>query len=187
VTCFDFIANIERRVTICIDTFGSGQSLGRALWAITIALVLTVPAVAQEPGSGLSSRTGIATFAGGCFWCMEPPFDKLDGVLSTTSGYTGGQLANPSYEQVSRGGTGHYEAVQVVYDPAVVTYRELLDVYWVNVDPLDAGGQFCDRGEQYLSAIFYQDDDQRNRAVQSMARARPISLSAAARIRPFST
>ncbi|MEJ2095110.1 MAG: peptide-methionine (S)-S-oxide reductase MsrA, partial [Gammaproteobacteria bacterium] len=94
------------------------------------------------------AETAVATFAGGCFWCMEPPYDKLDGVISTTSGYTGGHLDNPTYKQVSSGKTGHYEAVQVEYDPARVSYQELLDVFWVNVDPFDARGQFCDKGPQ---------------------------------------
>jgi peptide-methionine (S)-S-oxide reductase len=113
------------------------------------------------------AETATATFAGGCFWCMEPPFDALDGVLSTTSGYTGGKVDHPSYEQVSSGATGHAESVQVVYDPAVVSYEKLLDVYWHNVDPLDAGGQFCDRGDQYRTAIFYHSEEQRTLAEQS--------------------
>ncbi len=108
-----------------------------------------------------------ATFAGGCFWCMEPPFDKLDGVISTTSGYTGGQKTKPTYQEVSAGGTGHAEAVQVVYDPKKVSYERLLEVYWRNVDPTDAGGQFCDRGNQYRTAIFYHNDEQKRLAEQS--------------------
>ncbi len=108
-----------------------------------------------------------ATFAGGCFGCMEPPFDKLDGVLSTTSGYTAGQLDNPSYEQVSSGDTGHTEAVEVVYDPAKVSYQELLDVFWVNVDPTDRAGQFCDRGSQYRPGIYYHDEEQKKLAESS--------------------
>jgi peptide-methionine (S)-S-oxide reductase len=109
----------------------------------------------------------VATLAGGCFWCMEPPFDKLDGVSSTISGYIGGHLANPTYEQVSDGQTGHAEAVQVTYDPAVVSYERLLEVFWHNVDPLDAGGQFCDRGDQYRTAIFYHSEEQRRQAEAS--------------------
>ncbi len=101
-----------------------------------------------------------ATFAGGCFWCMEPPFDELDGVVSTISGYTGGRAANPSYEEVSMGGTGHVEAVQVLFDPETVSYETLLDVFWKNVDPTDSGGQFCDRGSQYIAAIFALDQEQ---------------------------
>jgi peptide-methionine (S)-S-oxide reductase len=111
--------------------------------------------------------SAVATFAGGCFWCMEPPFDALPGVLSTTSGYTGGHVADPSYDQVSEGGTGHAESVQVVYDPQRVRYAELLEVFWRNVDPLDGGGQFCDRGAQYRSAIFVHDAEQRRQAEES--------------------
>src|SRR4029453_19348951 len=98
----------------------------------------------QSPASGTGSAQ--ATFAGGCFWCMEPPFDKLAGVVSTTSGYTGGTKKNPTYEEVSAGGTGHAESVQVVYDPSKVSYARLLDVFWHNVDPLTANAQFCDHG-----------------------------------------
>jgi peptide-methionine (S)-S-oxide reductase len=108
-----------------------------------------------------------ATFAGGCFWCMEKPFDGLPGVVSTTAGYTGGTLANPSYRQVSSGITGHAESVRVEYDPQQVSYETLLDVFWHNVDPLDAGGQFCDRGSQYRSSIFFHDEQQRQLAEQS--------------------
>jgi peptide-methionine (S)-S-oxide reductase len=111
--------------------------------------------------------TAIAIFAGGCFWCMEHPFDELDGVISTTSGYTGGHVANPTYHQVSSGTTGHAEAVQVVYDPAKVGYDKLLEVFWHNVDPLDAGGQFCDRGSQYRTGIFYTTEEQRRLAEAS--------------------
>ena len=119
----------------------------------------------QEAPAGTDSAAAI--FAGGCFWCVEEAFDAADGVLSTTSGYTGGRVPDPTYEQVSSGGTGHYEAVRVVYDPARIGYRELLDVFWRNVDPLDAGGQFCDRGSSYLSAIFYLDEEQRRLAEAS--------------------
>ncbi len=108
-----------------------------------------------------------ATFAGGCFWCMEPPFDALDGVVSTTSGYTGGHAKNPTYEEVSAGGTGHAEAVRLVYDPRKIGYAELLDVFWHNIDPLDRGGQFCDKGSQYRSAVFYHDETQRRLAEAS--------------------
>ncbi len=102
-----------------------------------------------------------ATFAGGCFWCMEPPFDKLDGVLSTTSGYTGGHKENPTYKEVSAGGTGHAESVQVVYDPEKISYSRLLEIFWHNIDPLARNRQFCDGGDQYRSAIFYYDEEQR--------------------------
>jgi peptide-methionine (S)-S-oxide reductase len=108
-----------------------------------------------------------ATFAGGCFWCMEAPFDELEGVASTTSGYTGGRVEDPTYEQVSAGGTGHAEAVQVLYDPERVSYEELLRVFWRNVDPTDDGGQFCDRGNQYRTGIFYHSEEQKRQAEAS--------------------
>jgi len=108
-----------------------------------------------------------ATFAGGCFWCMEPPFDKLDGVISTTSGYTGGHKKDPTYKQVSGGGTGHTEAVQIVYDPNKIGYPELLKVFWRNIDPTTAGGQFCDWGSQYRSEIFFHNEEQQRLAEAS--------------------
>jgi len=108
-----------------------------------------------------------ATFAGGCFWCMEPPFEKIPGVASVTSGYAGGQKVNPSYEEVSAGGTGHAESVDIVYDPAKVTYSQLLDVFWHNVDPTQGDGQFCDHGHQYRTAIFYHDAEQKRLAEES--------------------
>ncbi|HEV8520382.1 MAG TPA: peptide-methionine (S)-S-oxide reductase MsrA [Burkholderiales bacterium] len=110
-----------------------------------------------------------ATFAGGCFWCMEPPYDKLTGVISTTSGYIGGQKPNPTYEEVSSGRTGHAEAVQVVYDPKKVSYEQLLDVFWHNIDPTVKNQQFCDVGSQYRTGIFYHDDEQRRLAEASKA------------------
>jgi len=108
-----------------------------------------------------------ATFAGGCFWCMEPPFDKIPGVVSTTSGYAGGTVVDPTYEQVSKGATGHAEVVQVVFDPGRVSYERLLEVFWRNIDPFDGGGQFCDRGSQYRPAIYYEGDDQKGAALAS--------------------
>jgi len=108
-----------------------------------------------------------ATFAGGCFWCMEPPYDKIDGVASTTSGFAGGETVDPSYREVANGGTNHTEVVQVVYDSTKVSYGRLLRVYWHNVDPFDGTGQFCDRGSQYRPAIFARDDRQFRRAQQS--------------------
>jgi len=110
------------------------------------------------------SNLATAIFAGGCFWCMEKPFDEIPGVIATTSGYTGGTLANPTYEQVGRGGTGHFEAVKVTYDPTKVGYQKLLDTYWHQVDPFDAYGQFCDKGETYLPAIFYGNDAEKKAA-----------------------
>ena len=130
--------------------------------AAAAILLLSAAAVGSaEP------KVAKATFAGGCFWCMEPPFDEIEGVLETTSGYTGGRTAKPSYEQVSSGGTGHVEAVEVTYDPAKVSYEKLLEVFWRNVDPTDASGQFCDRGEQYATAIFVHDEEQRRLAEES--------------------
>jgi len=114
-------------------------------------------------------RTERAVFAGGCFWCMEPPFDELLGVRATISGYIGGHVPNPSYEQVVAGSTGHAEAVLVEYDPTLVSYEQLLEVFWRNIDPTDDGGQFCDRGPTYRSAVFYLDDDQRRAAEDSRA------------------
>ena len=108
-----------------------------------------------------------ATFAGGCFWCMEPPFEKLDGVHAVVSGYTGGPEEDPTYEQVASGGTGHAEAIQVDYDPERIGYDELLQVFWRMIDPTDAGGQFADRGPQYRTAVFYHDDEQRAQAEAS--------------------
>ncbi len=108
-----------------------------------------------------------ATFAGGCFWCMEPPYEKLDGVIEVISGYTGGNKENPTYEEVSSGSTGHFETVQIIYDPDKVTYQELLDVFWRQIDPTDRGGSFADRGTQYRSAIFYHNDEQKRLAEAS--------------------
>jgi len=108
-----------------------------------------------------------ATFAGGCFWCMEPPFDKLDGVVEVISGYTGGTKDNPTYEEVSSGKTGHVEAVQIIYDPSKISYEELLDVFWMQIDPTDDGGQFVDRGSQYGTGIFTHDEDQKMSAEKS--------------------
>ncbi len=108
-----------------------------------------------------------ATFAGGCFWCVESDFEKVDGVVAAISGYTGGNTENPTYKQVTTGSTGHAEAVQVIYDPEKVIYKELLDVFWRQIDPTDAGGQFVDRGSSYRSAIFYHDDEQKHLAEES--------------------
>ncbi len=115
----------------------------------------------------LDSRWQIATFAGGCFWCMESDLEKIEGVIEVISGYTGGHTENPSYSDVSAGGTGHVEAVQVFYDPEKVSYRELLDVFWRQVNPTDPGGQFVDRGSQYRTAIFYHDNEQKRLALAS--------------------
>ncbi|SDB89968.1 peptide-methionine (S)-S-oxide reductase [Pelagirhabdus alkalitolerans] len=108
-----------------------------------------------------------ATFAGGCFWCMVKPFDQWEGIHKVVSGYTGGHLANPSYEDVKKGNSGHFEAVQITYDPSIITYQQILDLYWPQIDPTDDGGQFHDRGSQYKTAIFYHNNEQLTLAKQS--------------------
>jgi methionine-S-sulfoxide reductase len=115
-----------------------------------------------------NNNLAIATFAGGCFWCMEPPFDKLDGVVSTISGYCGGHKEDPTYREVSSGTTGHTEALQVTYDPDIVSYQELLDVFWRNINPVDEDGQFVDRGSQYRPGIFYHNEEQKKLAEESL-------------------
>ncbi len=135
------------------------------------------------------AATEKAIFAGGCFWCMEPPYDKLEGVISTTSGYTGGHLDNPGYQAVSSGRSGHVEVVEVLYDPEQVSYQELLKVFWVNVDPTNAVGQFCDNGSQYLSAIFYLNNAQRKAAEESLnklAASQVLKQAIVTTIRPVS-
>jgi peptide methionine sulfoxide reductase msrA/msrB len=132
------------------------------------ALWLLGGAMAREARSrSLPPGLARATFGGGCFWCMEPPYEKVPGVHSVTSGYAGGSVKNPSYELVSTGMTGHAEVVQVAYDPAKISFEQLLEVFWRNVDPTDAGGQFCDRGSQYRTAIFYEGESQRLAALES--------------------
>lgn len=141
-------------------------------WTVFFVLAVTMIAVtaaqAAEPARApAEKRLATATFAGGCFWCMQPPFDHLDGVISTTAGYAGGHTKNPTYEEVSAGGTGHAESVRVLYDPSKVSYERLLDVFWHNVDPLTANRQFCDTGTQYRTVIFYHDEAERRRAEES--------------------
>ncbi len=126
-----------------------------------LSLPLTIQAN-QAP-----EKSAIAIFAGGCFWCMQPPFDKTPGVIKTIVGYTGGTIANPTYKQVSSGDTGHVEAIEVYYDPKEISYKRLLEIFWHNIDPTDADGQFCDRGSPYLSRIFYLDEQQKHLALGS--------------------
>jgi peptide-methionine (S)-S-oxide reductase len=128
------------------------------LLPVALLALLAAACGNAAPAPKPSGGTATAVFAGGCFWCTEADFDKVPGVISTTSGYTGGTVANPSYEQVTAGGTGHYEAVRVVYDPRRVTYAQLVERFWPTIDPTDAGGQFCDRGDSYRSAIFVTPD-----------------------------
>lgn len=138
--------------------------------SVLLAAVFASGAAPDAP-SAPAPRPAQATalFAGGCFWCMEPPFEKLDGVSDVSSGYAGGRTKNPTYEEVSSGTTGHIEVVQITYDPAKVTYAKLLEVYWRNVDPLTPNQQFCDAGEQYRSAIFALDATQKKLAESSKA------------------
>jgi len=136
--------------------------------AIGLLLVATVGVSADDPATATpEAGTAVAIFAGGCFWCMEHPFDELVGVIATTSGYTGGNTPNPTYERVSAGGTAHAESVRVTYDPSKVSYEKLLDVYWRNIDPLAVDRQFCDEGSQYRSAIFYTTREQQTLAEAS--------------------
>lgn len=127
--------------------------------------------VAIECNKAHAAATETATFAGGCFWCVESDFERLRGVDEVVSGYTGGTVSNPTYKQVTRGGTGHYEAAEIMYDPDVVSYEQLLHAFFRSVDPTDAGGQFCDRGESYRTAIFVANDEERAAAEAAKARA----------------
>jgi peptide-methionine (S)-S-oxide reductase len=164
---------------ISMKSFRKTAAFAGLLGAVAVALLLGFGAAGRamdESGKMMGDgakdgRTAVATFAGGCFWCMQPPFDALDGVISTTAGYTGGHVDNPTYDEVSRGGTGHAESVQVVYDPSKVSYEKLLDVFWHNVDPVTYDAQFCDHGHQYRTAIFYHDAAQ-----EKAARASKLAL-----------
>jgi peptide-methionine (S)-S-oxide reductase len=153
---------------------GAGADGGADAAGDTVRLVETTRVTPETDGvpgdAGQRPETTVATFAGGCFWCMEPPFDRLEGVEATTSGYAGGEMDDPSYEQVSSGSTEHLESVQVTYDPSVVSYTRLLEVFWHNVDPTDDGGQFCDRGHQYTTAVFAHNREQRRLAEASKRR-----------------
>ncbi len=139
-------------------------SLGLVLWLAASVLTLASP----------PAQRATAIFAGGCFWCEETAFEGLPGVFSVVSGYTGGQKKNPTYEEVSAGSTGHAESVEVTYDPSLITYEKLLEVFWHNVDPTQSNGQFCDHGTQYRSAIFYKDEAQRKAAEESKRRVEEI-------------
>jgi peptide-methionine (S)-S-oxide reductase len=159
-------------------------------WWLVFSLVFGLVGQATAAPAMAKPDYETATFAGGCFWCMEPPFEKLDGVISTTAGYTGGHKKNPTYEEVSHGGTGHAEAVQIVFDPRKISYSRLLDVFWHNVDPTNAHGQFCDNGDQYRSEIFYHNEEQRQLAVeslQSLEKKKPFAGPIVTRIAPATT
>ncbi len=149
----------------------------RILGTMFIAALLAAAgasASTNEAGPGTLVK---ATFAGGCFWCMEEALDKVEGVASTTSGYTGGRMKDPTYEEVSAGETGHAEAVEILYDPAKVSYAKILETFWRNIDPTTPDRQFCDRGNQYRSAIFYHDETQKRLAEESkkaLAKSKPF-------------
>jgi len=145
------------------------KSIGGIRGFAHAAALVVVVAGALLAGGAAAQGTAKATFAGGCFWCMEPPYDKLPGVLSTTSGYMGGKKRSPTYEEVSTGTTGHTEVVQVVYDPAKVSYEKLLEVFWRNIDPTVRDQQFCDVGSQYRTGIFVHDEEQKRLAEASKA------------------
>lgn len=163
----------------------------RASEVIEVQLVPVAPAANEAAAPAESETTAeaaVAIFGGGCFWCMEKPFDQMEGVLSTTSGYTGGSLPNPTYEQVSSGRSGHVEVVEVRYDPRRVSYAQLLNTFWRNVDPLAVNRQFCDAGPQYRSAIFVADEEQRAIAEASRAElARRFGTELATEILPAQT
>ena len=144
-----------------------GSMITMLLSFIAIATVLAGNDPMKKSTETATGKFEKATFAGGCFWCMEAPFDNLPGVVSVTSGYTGGTMKNPTYKQVSAGGTGHAEAVQIVYDPARIGYTKLLDVFWHNTDPTVSDRQFCDVGAQYRPGIFYHSEEQRLLALKS--------------------
>ena len=134
-----------------------------SLFAASMLAMFATPAVFAAADEGLA----VATFAGGCFWCVESDFDKVPGVVDTISGYTGGTVESPTYKQVTKGGTGHREAVQIRYDPTQVSYERLLHIFWRSVDPTDSGGQFCDRGESYQTAIFVENEEEQRLAEAS--------------------
>jgi peptide-methionine (S)-S-oxide reductase len=166
-----------------------------ALLALTLGFfglssALAGSGVANKAEAKSAGRAAEATFAGGCFWCMEAPFDKLPGVISVTVGYTGGSLKNPTYEQVSAGGSGHAESVRILFDPARISYAMLLDIFWHNIDPTVKDRQFCDRGSQYRSAIFYYGEEQRREAEASKAaleKSKPFKAPVVTEIVPAGT
>ena len=135
------------------------------MFRTTIAALAILISAAAAQAKDLQT----AILAGGCFWCVEADYESVEGVIKAVSGYTGGTTRNPTYKQVSRGGTGHYEAVEITYDADVVSYEELIDIFWRSVDPIDAGGQFCDRGDSYRTAVFYLNEEQKRIAEASKA------------------
>jgi methionine-S-sulfoxide reductase len=161
---------LVRGYNMNMEIDGDAKRLEETFYEVVKIAPLILATILVLGGTAMSqplASTGMATFAGGCFWCMEPPFDKLDGVLSTTSGYMGGAEENPTYQEVSAGSTGHAEAVQVRYDPSKVSYEKLLEVFWMQIDPTTPNRQFVDVGRQYRTAIFYHDEEQRRLAEES--------------------
>jgi peptide-methionine (S)-S-oxide reductase len=157
---------------LTIETKGKPTTLRsdmKTRFSLVLLILATVFCAKAQPPAAPAAKATLAkaTFAGGCFWCMEPPFERLPGVISVVSGYTGGPKTEPSYEEVSAGGTGHAESVEVTYDPAKVSYAKLLDVYWHNVDPFAVNFQFCDHGTQYRTAIFTHNAEQKRLADES--------------------
>lgn len=142
-------------------------SVRRVIYPAVLAVLIILATLVVAPLNAHSAEK-TAVFAGGCFWCMEEAYEKIPGVTKVISGYSGGKTKSPTYQQVTGGNTGHYEAVRVYYDDTQVSYKELLDVFWVNIDPFDDGGQFCDRGASYKSAIFYQNDEELKLATRSL-------------------
>jgi methionine-S-sulfoxide reductase len=167
------IATAKLEAGQMVDVTRTLSWLAKWLGPQVVAAGIAVAGVAAQTPS-----TAVATFAGGCFWCVEEAFEKVPGVLSAVSGYTGGTVPNPTYEQVSKENTGHTEAVRVTYDPGKVSYEQLVDWFWRNIDPIQAGGQFCDFGSSYRSAIFVHDDAQRK-----VAQATKQALQASGRFR----
>jgi peptide-methionine (S)-S-oxide reductase len=160
----------------------------RSSWLI-FSLVLGLAGQVMAGANTTNPAYETATFAGGCFWCMERPFEKLDGVISVTAGYTGGHTENPTYQEIEHGDTGHAEAVEIVFDPNKVSYSRLLDVFWHNIDPTNSHGQFCDYGDQYRSEIFYHTEEQQRLAVaskQALEEHKPFAGPVLTRIAPAS-
>jgi peptide-methionine (S)-S-oxide reductase len=162
----------------------------KTLSLLLLGLFITpVIAAKQETTSLPVHETKTAIFAGGCFWCMEPPFDKLDGVISTTPGYTAGHKENPTYREVSAGSTGHTEAIEIKYDPERISYTELLNIFWKNIDPVAVDRQFCDAGSQYRAGIYYLDATQEaeaKRSLQALTENKPFAGEITTEILPAS-
>ena len=165
----------------------SRNGLVVALFSGGAALAAQAAAPGDSSTGAVAKGEAVATFAGGCFWCVEADFDKVPGVVRTVSGYTGGPVKNPTYEKVSAGGTGHREAVQIFYDPKKVSYEKLLDIFWRSVDPTDAGGQFCDRGRSYETAIFANSPAQRRLAEASQRKLKESGVLKKPIVTPIET